>query len=97
MTFTEKLMERWYEKLIADSHVSTYGIELSPKREEIRKKNLESEASIRKLFKSDLLAYHDVTDGPKADMLFDKCWSNHASDGFGSVAYMFDDFVELIK
>lgn len=52
---------------------------------------------IKKAFKKDLLAVHEVTDNPKADKAFDLAWDYGHSYGAASVADYFVDMVELIK
>jgi hypothetical protein len=48
-------------------------------------------------FKRDLFAEFDVTNNPKAEKLFGKCWERGHAHGYSDVYSIFSDFVDVIR
>jgi hypothetical protein len=48
-------------------------------------------------FQRDLESYYEMTDHPKAGLLYAKAWQNGHSSGLDGVASVYDDLVELVK
>lgn len=48
-------------------------------------------------FRRDLFEEFDVSDNPKANTLFNKCWERGHSGGYNDVYSIFSDFVDIIK
>lgn len=62
-----------------------------------RNKHREDAERLVEAFKADLLAEHELTDHPKADLVFNKAWSSGHANGLIEVLYDFEDLVELVK
>ena len=54
-------------------------------------------AALEAEFKSDLEAYHGMTDHPKRDLLYSKAWERGHSAGLHEVAVVYNDLVELVQ
>ena len=48
-------------------------------------------------FRADLEAEYGLVGHPKADALFNRAWEQGHSAGFGEVATIYDDLVELVR
>lgn len=62
-----------------------------------RKAYYDAENVLHQEFKKDLFEFHGVTDNPKAETLFARCWDRNHSGGYSDVASIFSDFVEVIQ
>lgn len=85
-------------------HCSECGKEIQSIILQIRENNakinddyIKENQRLEEMFKSDLFAYHNVTDNPKKDQAYSLAYDRGHSSGYSEIALEFDDLVGLIK
>ena len=74
-----------------------YNSELPYGTREERAAYREDQGRLSGEFKRDLLAALELTNHPKAELFYQKCWDTGHASGFSEVLIVAEDWVEIIK
>lgn len=95
MTFIEKLQSGYYSANIYP-YVSYKEAKVDPAKDAQRKGYDVDSKRRHAEFKVDAFAELNITNHPKANLLFEKAWEEGHSNGYSEVWYHMQDLVDLI-